>query len=173
MKTGAKGPRASASPVFRTAAMQVSHGRRPSPGGQRGDRKGLHSTTSASVLRGRDIVGERYIWAAPDDDEGRPVCASCPFATGCLKKGGPAPTALRPRRLRRYSMPRARGVFLSDTWLGRAYLCVSVGRPRGEMCFPPAQGRTHRPTDPPRPWGARSKRHGCHRSLRPSSQDSL
>lgn len=39
------------------------------------------------VLRGRDIIGERYIWAAPDDDEGRPVCASCPFAAGCLKKG--------------------------------------------------------------------------------------
>lgn len=40
------------------------------------------------VLRGRDISGERYIWTAPDDDEGRPVCASCPFAAGCLKKGG-------------------------------------------------------------------------------------
>lgn len=40
------------------------------------------------VLRGRDIIGERYIWAAPDDDEGRPVCASCQFAGRCLKKGG-------------------------------------------------------------------------------------
>lgn len=40
------------------------------------------------LLRGRDIIGERYIWAAPDDDEGRPVCARCPFATGCLKRGG-------------------------------------------------------------------------------------
>lgn len=39
------------------------------------------------VLLGRDIVGERYIWAAPEDDEGRPVCASCPMAQDCLKKG--------------------------------------------------------------------------------------
>jgi hypothetical protein len=38
-------------------------------------------------LRGRDIVSERYIWVAPDDEQGRPVCADCPFAQGCLKKG--------------------------------------------------------------------------------------
>lgn len=38
-------------------------------------------------LRGRDIVGERYIWVAPDDEQGRPVCAGCPFAQGCLNKG--------------------------------------------------------------------------------------
>jgi len=39
------------------------------------------------VLRGRDIVGERYIWAAPDDASGRPVCGSCPLAGDCLKRG--------------------------------------------------------------------------------------
>lgn len=39
------------------------------------------------VLRGRDIIAERYIWAAPDDQEGRSVCASCPAAQHCLKKG--------------------------------------------------------------------------------------
>ena len=38
-------------------------------------------------LRGRDIMGERYIWVAPDDAEGQPVCASCSFAGTCLKKG--------------------------------------------------------------------------------------
>ena len=39
-------------------------------------------------LRGRDIKGERYIWTAPDDDEGRPACASCPHAAqGCLRQG--------------------------------------------------------------------------------------
>ena len=36
---------------------------------------------------GRDIQGERYLWKAPDDDEGRPVCASCPHASHCLKRG--------------------------------------------------------------------------------------
>jgi len=39
------------------------------------------------VLRGRDILGERYIWTAPDDEDGRPVCASCPLAASCLKRG--------------------------------------------------------------------------------------
>lgn len=39
-------------------------------------------------LRGRDITDERYIWSAPDDDEGQPVCASCPRAADCLKSGG-------------------------------------------------------------------------------------
>ncbi len=38
-------------------------------------------------MRGRDIMGERYIWAAPDDAEGQPVCASCPLAESCLDKG--------------------------------------------------------------------------------------
>lgn len=38
-------------------------------------------------LRGRDIIAERYIWAAPDDDAGQPVCASCPLAASCLDKG--------------------------------------------------------------------------------------
>jgi hypothetical protein len=28
-------------------------------------------------LRGRDIIAQRYIWAAPDDVEGRSVCATC------------------------------------------------------------------------------------------------
>jgi hypothetical protein len=38
-------------------------------------------------MRGRDIIAQRYIWAAPDDDLGKPVCASCPLATRCLGKG--------------------------------------------------------------------------------------
>ncbi len=38
-------------------------------------------------MRGRDITDERYIWAAPDDGDGQPVCASCPLAGSCLKKG--------------------------------------------------------------------------------------
>jgi hypothetical protein len=38
-------------------------------------------------LRGRDITGQRFIWSAPDDDQGRPVCKSCPFAARCLTKG--------------------------------------------------------------------------------------
>ena len=38
-------------------------------------------------LRGRDITAERYIWAAPDDDAGQPVCARCPLAASCLDKG--------------------------------------------------------------------------------------
>lgn len=38
-------------------------------------------------MRGRDITAERYIWAAPDDDAGQPVCASCPLAARCLDKG--------------------------------------------------------------------------------------
>jgi hypothetical protein len=36
---------------------------------------------------GRDIHGERYLWKAPDDEQGRPVCASCPHASRCLKRG--------------------------------------------------------------------------------------
>ena len=38
-------------------------------------------------MRGRDIVGEHYIWAAPDDEKGRPVCANCPLAGSCPKNG--------------------------------------------------------------------------------------
>ena len=38
-------------------------------------------------LRGRDITAERYIWAAPDDDAGQPVCVRCPLAASCLDKG--------------------------------------------------------------------------------------
>jgi hypothetical protein len=38
-------------------------------------------------LLGRDITNQRYIWVAPDDDEGRPVCASCPLAETCLSGG--------------------------------------------------------------------------------------
>lgn len=38
-------------------------------------------------FRGRDLTQERYIWAAPDDDTGRPMCASCPLADTCLQKG--------------------------------------------------------------------------------------
>jgi len=36
---------------------------------------------------GRDLQGERYLWKAPDDEKGRPVCASCPHAGNCLKRG--------------------------------------------------------------------------------------
>jgi hypothetical protein len=39
------------------------------------------------VLRGRDMIDARYIWAAPDDEAGRPVCAGCPCAQGCLRRG--------------------------------------------------------------------------------------
>ena len=35
-------------------------------------------------MRGRDINENRYIWAAPDDAEGRSVCATCPFAATCV-----------------------------------------------------------------------------------------
>lgn len=58
---------------------------------------GIHHFTAAGFpvcdgghrfeLRGRDIINERYIWVAPDDAEGRPVCANCPFAGACLRKG--------------------------------------------------------------------------------------
>lgn len=38
-------------------------------------------------MRGRDITNNRYIWAAPDDDAGKPVCQNCPLAPACLKGG--------------------------------------------------------------------------------------
>jgi hypothetical protein len=38
-------------------------------------------------LRGRDITGQRFIWAAPDDDEGRPVCQRCPHVASCVMRG--------------------------------------------------------------------------------------
>jgi hypothetical protein len=38
-------------------------------------------------LLGRDISGQRYIWVAPDDDNGMPVCASCPLSGSCLDNG--------------------------------------------------------------------------------------
>jgi hypothetical protein len=38
-------------------------------------------------MRGRDILGERYIWVAPDDDTGASVCQSCAKLLTCLKKG--------------------------------------------------------------------------------------
>lgn len=37
-------------------------------------------------LRGRDITHERYIWTAPDDIDGRPVCATCPWAQACTTR---------------------------------------------------------------------------------------
>jgi hypothetical protein len=37
------------------------------------------------VLRGRDITGQRYVWVAPDDTDGRAVCASCPLAQTCTR----------------------------------------------------------------------------------------
>ncbi len=38
-------------------------------------------------MRGRDISEERFIWVAPDDAEGRSVCAGCPIAATCHDKG--------------------------------------------------------------------------------------
>ena len=38
-------------------------------------------------MRGRDIHGERFIWAAPDGEDGQAVCESCPMAAACLSKG--------------------------------------------------------------------------------------
>lgn len=38
-------------------------------------------------MLGRDVTKQRFIWAAPFDDQGKPVCASCPLAGSCLKKG--------------------------------------------------------------------------------------
>lgn len=34
-------------------------------------------------LRGRDLAQGRYLWAAPNDATGRPVCASCPLPYPC------------------------------------------------------------------------------------------
>ncbi len=36
---------------------------------------------------GRYIQGKQYLWKAPDDDDGQPVCVSCPHASHCLKRG--------------------------------------------------------------------------------------
>jgi hypothetical protein len=33
------------------------------------------------------VLGQRYIWAAPTDDQGQPVCANCPLSQTCLKRG--------------------------------------------------------------------------------------
>ena len=38
-------------------------------------------------MLGRDVINERYIWVAPDDKDGKPVCADCPLAASCIKKG--------------------------------------------------------------------------------------
>lgn len=38
-------------------------------------------------MRGRDITKERYIWAAPDGHDDKPVCQGCPLADNCLHKG--------------------------------------------------------------------------------------
>ena len=39
-------------------------------------------------FRGRDIKQERFIWQAPQDDAGLPVCSGCPWAPGCMLSGG-------------------------------------------------------------------------------------
>lgn len=39
------------------------------------------------VFFGRYIQGEKYLWKAPDGDDGQPVCTSCPHASHCLKRG--------------------------------------------------------------------------------------
>ena len=36
---------------------------------------------------GRDILGHHYLWAAPLDEHDSPVCAGCPQAETCLKRG--------------------------------------------------------------------------------------
>jgi hypothetical protein len=38
-------------------------------------------------LRGRDITNERFLWVAPSDEVGQPLCASCPNRHSCLLKG--------------------------------------------------------------------------------------
>ncbi len=38
-------------------------------------------------MYGRDLQGQRYIWVAPDDDQGQPVCAACPVSANCLRGG--------------------------------------------------------------------------------------
>ena len=38
-------------------------------------------------LLGRDITGERFIWVAPNDDQGQSVCVGCPLSGSCLGKG--------------------------------------------------------------------------------------
>jgi hypothetical protein len=37
-------------------------------------------------LRGRDLNRQRYIWAAPDGPDGRPVCATCSLAHPCTQR---------------------------------------------------------------------------------------
>jgi hypothetical protein len=37
-------------------------------------------------LRGRDLNNERYIWAAPDGPDGRPVCATCSQSHPCTAR---------------------------------------------------------------------------------------
>lgn len=38
-------------------------------------------------MSARDISSERYIWTAPTDDDGQPVCHQCPMASSCLRNG--------------------------------------------------------------------------------------
>ena len=38
-------------------------------------------------LQCRDINAERFIWVAPNDEHGKPVCSHCPNRTPCLTKG--------------------------------------------------------------------------------------
>lgn len=37
---------------------------------------------------GRDLTGGRYLWSAPNADDGGPVCAGCPLVAACLAAGG-------------------------------------------------------------------------------------
>jgi len=58
---------------------------------------GIHHFTATGVpvcqhghrfdLRGRDLTDQRFIWVAPNDEHGRPVCSNCPMKQGCLSKG--------------------------------------------------------------------------------------
>ena len=38
-------------------------------------------------LQGRVLADQLFIWVAPDDEDGRSVCSSCPMTQGCLTKG--------------------------------------------------------------------------------------
>ncbi len=53
------------------------------------------------VLLGRDITEERYIWAAPFDDQNQPVCLSCPLANACVEYG-----QRRQFRIDRHALPQ-------------------------------------------------------------------
>ncbi len=46
---------------------------------------------------GRDVIGQMYCWKAPDGEDGKPICGSCPMRSQCGKGQGRRRT-LRTRR---------------------------------------------------------------------------